>query len=351
MPVNDLRRRLLIAIGAASLPVAAHALDSAEEVEDCAPTATHETTCVKGIFVFECPDSSEVEQINRDTISWQQTPAPGRGELVNSECCYEVKVTSTCAMGCGCAHGRPLIREARPLLAPFSKAAWIDDALPLPEVSGLTMDERGRLGRFWASVAAHEHSSIAAFHRASLELLAHGAPEKLLAATQRAALDEARHARHAFTLASRFAGGPIGPAGLPLGNAMELAADLPALAARVVSEGCVEETMSLLAAERMLAGTQDPAVRFVLTKLVRDERRHVELAWKTVKWAIVAGGEPVAEAVALAFAEARAPVPHDAEPLPARLAAWGAVSDEILCAAASRGLAAVILPVAAQLTA
>ncbi|GDX81909.1 hypothetical protein LBMAG42_37200 [Deltaproteobacteria bacterium] len=350
MATNDLRRRLLIAIGAAALPVAAHALDSAEEVEVCMESEV-ETQCVKGLFLFECPDSSEIEEINRDDIGQTQTPAPGRGELINGECCYEVTVTGTCALGCGCAHGRPLLREAHPLLAGLSHASWIDEALPQPALADLTTAERGRLARFWASVGAHEHSSIAAFHRASLELLAHAAPEKLIAATQRAALDEARHARHAFTLASRFAGATIGPAALPLGGAMELANDLPALAARVVSEGCVEETMSLLAAERMLAGAQDPAVRLVLTKLVRDERRHVELAWKTVKWAIAAGGRPVSEAVAVAFAEARAPVPHDAEPLAPRLAAWGAVADEQLVAVAGHGLAVVIRPVASQLTA
>lgn len=350
MSTQDLRRRLLIAIGAAALPVAAHALDSAEEAEDCM-TSTMETQCVKGVFLFECPDSAEVEEINRDSIGSHRSPVPGRGELINGECCYEVKVTSTCAMGCGCAHGRPLLREARPLLAGFSKASWVDEALPHPALGGLSTEERGRLARFWASVGAHEHSSIAAFHRAALELLAHAAPEKLLAATQRAALDEARHARHAFTLASRFAGATIGPAGLPLGRSIDLAAGLPALAARVVAEGCVEETMSLLAAERMLKGTQDPAVRFILAALVRDERRHVELAWKTVKWAIAAGGRPVAEAVAIAFAEARAPLPHDAEPLSPRLAAWGAVADEHLCAVAARGLATVIRPVAEALTA
>ena len=115
-------------------------------------------------------------------------------------------------------------------------------------------------------MGAHEHSSIAAFHRASLELLAHGAPASLLAATQRAALDEARHARHAFTLASRFVGATIGPGGLPLGAALELAPDGVALAVRVATEGCVEETLSLLAAERMLAGTEDAAVRVVLSQ-------------------------------------------------------------------------------------
>ena len=218
-------------------------------------------------------------------------------------------------------------------------------------MSALPAPLRGRLARFWASVGAHEHSSIAAFHRASLELLALGAPDALLAATQRAALDEARHARHAFTLASRIAGVSIGPGPLPLGAAVELASDLPALAARVVREVCLEETMSLFAAERMLVAATDPAVRRVLAALTRDERRHVELGWRTLRWAIDAGGLPVRRASAAAFAAARPPVPSDPEPLPPNLAVWGAVADEELCLAAAEGLRAVILPVAAALAA
>lgn len=349
MPHSDLRRRLLIAIGAAALPLAAHALDT-EEPED-EMVWVHSTECVKGLFLFECPEAEALEQELRPGGMCPRTVGPGPGMLVDGECCYEVSDALCGALGCGCAHGRPMLREARPLLAGIARTHWIDSTLPAPVLVGLSAPERLRLARFWASVGSHEHSSIAAFHRAALELLAHGAPERLLAATQRASLDEARHARHAFTLASHFAGATIGPAALPLGAAIELAADLPALAARVVTEGCIEETMSLLAAERMLAECRDPAVHRVLVALVRDERRHVELAWKTVRWAIQAGGQVVADAVAIAFAEARAPIPNDPEPLSPRLAAWGAVSDERLCAAAARGLAAVIRPVGERLVA
>ena len=338
----DLRRRLLLAIGVVALPVAAHAFDSAEDAE------VKHTVCIQGDFDTGCPDSADVERLREGDCP--AVPEPGPGTLTNGVCCYEV-VQGTCGMGCSCAHGRPMLRESRPLLAGLATTRWQDASLARPDLSGLNTLERGRLARFWASVGAHEHSSIAAFHRVALELLAHGAPEKLLAASQRAALDEARHARHAFTFASHFAGATIGPAALPLGATVDIATTLEARAVRTVREGCVEETMSLLAAERMLAESRDPAVRHVLSALVRDEKRHVDLAWRTVRWAIDSGGRTVCDAVAVAFAEARAPVPTDAEPLSPRLAAWGAISDERLCHAAAAGLHALIRPVAAQLSA
>ncbi len=346
MAHEDLRRRLLLAIGAIALPIGAQALDSAHDSADEEDGGRRYTQCVKGVFLFECPDSADMEQLTEGYCP--PRPEPGPGALINGECCYEV-VQFDCPPGCGCAHGRPLLREAGPVLAGFARTRWIDASLPLPDLAGLSPAERSRLARFWASVGAHEHSSIAAFHRVALELLAHGAPEPLLAAGQRAALDEARHARHAFTLASAFAGATIGPAALPLGTSMDLAPTLEALAVRTVREGCIEETMSLLAAQRMLAGTRDPAVRRVLVALVRDERRHVDLAWKTVRWAVDVGGAPVRDSVAIAFAEARAPVPTDPEPLSARLSGWGAVSDQHLCEAAAAGLREAIRPVARQL--
>ena len=334
----------MLALGAIALPMGAQALDSADEENG----GIRRTECVRGVFITECPDSADVELLTEGYCP--PAPEPGPGALIAGECCYEV-VQYYCAPGCGCAHGRPLLREARPVLAGFARTRWIDASLPLPNLAGLSPADRGRLARFWASVGAHEHSSIAAFNRVALELLAHGAPERLLAASSRAALDEARHARHAFTLASAFAGATIGPASLPLGSSIELAPTLEALAVRTVREGCIEETMSLLAAERMLAGTRDPAVRRVLAALVRDERRHVDLAWRTVRWALDAGGESVRESVAIAFAEARAPLPTDPEPISPRLAAWGAVSDEHLCEAGASGLRGVIRPVARQLVA
>jgi hypothetical protein len=71
------------------------------------------------------------------------------------------------------------------------------------------------------------------------------------------------------------------------------------IAALTAEEGCVGETLGVLLAEEQLARTTDPLVRSLLVSanIVADERRHAELAWAFVSWAIAQGGEPVRRAV------------------------------------------------------
>jgi hypothetical protein len=54
----------------------------------------------------------------------------------------------------------------------------------------------------------------------------------------------------------------------------------------VIIEGCIGETVSAARAELELEGCTDPAVRRVLTAIARDERRHAQLAWQFVGWAL-----------------------------------------------------------------
>ncbi|MFZ5897429.1 MAG: hypothetical protein ACOY0T_40625 [Myxococcota bacterium] len=70
---------------------------------------------------------------------------------------------------------------------------------------------RNALSDEWARAACFEHASIASFNRFSLELLALGAPGDLVERANRAALDEVRHARLCFALASVYAGDDFGP--------------------------------------------------------------------------------------------------------------------------------------------
>ena len=60
------------------------------------------------------------------------------------------------------------------------------------------------LAKAWLSDALEEHASIAAFARCSMLLLSVAAPPELVAASQRASLDEIAHARDCFALARRF---------------------------------------------------------------------------------------------------------------------------------------------------
>ena len=62
---------------------------------------------------------------------------------------------------------------------------------------------RTQLAMHWEAAATAEHASVAAFARHSMQLMALAAPMQLIRDAHEAALDEIRHARLSFALASR----------------------------------------------------------------------------------------------------------------------------------------------------
>lgn len=276
------------------------------------------------------------------------------------QCCYDVSLTDECCYGSGCpVEGRPLVVDGVSLLAPAVHRAtgWPSDpagprAAPVSEP---TDHERAVLAAMWLRAARQEHASIASFGRFALELLSFGAPPELVAAAHTAALDEIRHARACFALASRYAGEPLGPGAFPLPSAVPLATDLAAFAAAVVEEGCVGETIAALFASEQRAAASDHEVCAALDILSADEARHAELAWAALRWAIAEGGDPVREAAAQAFDRAArrlAAAGGDARDPQVRadvVAAHGRLSGAVFKQVASQALAEVILPCARAL--
>jgi hypothetical protein len=214
-------------------------------------------------------------------------------------CCYWY--------GDGCMKGRPLLDRGAPVVAPVRdgggwarrQAAGAAAIPPAPL--------RDALAQAWLDDALVEHASVAAFARATLELMAVGAPAALLADCQRAALDELRHTEGCLALHERYAGRRVSPGAIPALPARP--ADLARLAVDTFVEGCVAETTATLAATRALASCRDPEVARFLDRLVRDETRHAALAWRTVAWAVGEGGARVADALGAAAA-AIAPAPR-----------------------------------------
>jgi hypothetical protein len=130
---------------------------------------------------------------------------------------------------------------------------------------------------------------------------------------------------------------------------VELAADLSALAASAVAEGCVGETLAAIQAAEQHARAIDPAVRAALATIADDEARHAELAWQSVAWSIARGGESVRRAVRTAFAEAVAGV-RAAEPQSTRgLEAHGRLDADTQRQLLARALDDVVLPCAQAL--
>jgi len=127
-----------------------------------------------------------------------------------------------------------------------------------------------------------------------------GAPPELLAGAHQAALDEIRHARLSFALASHYAGVKLGP------GALQLPSELPPVtllsaATAAAHEGCVSETLAAIEVAEAAELASEPAVRMALAIIAPDEMRHAQLAWTFVRWAIGAGDETMAQAVRVRF--------------------------------------------------
>ncbi len=199
--------------------------------------------------------------------------------------------------------GRPLLDdELASQRAPLQPGeAWLmghvseDSEHNHEAIDALPLALRRRLAALWLDDAGAEHASIASFARATLELLAVGAPPELIFAAQQASLDEVRHARTCFTLAALYAGEAAEPGPLPAPRLRS--PDLLTLACDTFLEGCVGETIAALAALRAARHCQVPAVREALGGIADDEARHAELAWATLAYAVRNGGPEVAAAV------------------------------------------------------
>jgi hypothetical protein len=231
--------------------------------------------------------------------------------------------SSDCCSGVPCNQGYPCTAPAtcvcmymtirRPFLVGSSlrvaeatpRSDWQPGHEALDSAADLDPATAEALGQDWLRDGCEEHASIAAFARFTLHLMSVGAPPEMIVASQRAAVDEVRHARACFALARRYGGRAMGPAPLSLAGAMA-PVTLAEIAALTAEEGCVGETLGALLAEEQLRRTTDPVVRSVLARanIVPDEGRHAELAWSFVAWAIAQGGEPVRRAVAVAIRRA-----------------------------------------------
>jgi hypothetical protein len=170
-------------------------------------------------------------------------------------------------------------------------------------VSGLDPTTCARLAQVWLADALEEHASVAAFARFTMLLLSVGAPPELAVQSQRASIDEVRHAEACFALAARYGGHARGPSPLSLKDALR-PMSLAEIAALTAQEGCVGETLGAVLAREQVSHAVDPAAHRALTRIARDEERHAALAWRFTRWAVLEGGDAVRAVVAQAAEEA-----------------------------------------------
>ena len=212
-----------------------------------------------------------------------------RAKTANT-CCYK-------APRAFCGGGRPLRGDAGPVVAPIVPTwDWSDTALAA--ISGAA--DAALAARFQRD-AQFEHASVASFARASLQLLALGAPPELVRDVHTAALDEIEHARICFALAARRGASGVGPGPLAIERA-PFAVTLEAFVRDTFLDGCVAETVSAVEVRERAHHHVDDVESAALATVADDEDRHAELAWRMLAWAVRTGGEPARAALRSAIA-------------------------------------------------
>lgn len=302
----------------------------------CLPPAP-DGSCPSGADAL--PYVQQFDCIDPD-YEWTTSIVSGPFQDENGQCCYEV-TTEFCGVG------RPLRIDGAPVTAPLKLSAdsretrWIE-AISDIGVDSLSAADRDNLARAWEQDGLLEHASVASFARFSIELMSFAAPADLVALAHEAALDEIRHARACFALASAYRGTPVAPTALPVPGALPLATSLAALARAAVEEGVIGETLASLMAAEEASLTEDPVVRGALEGIAADEARHAELAVRAVVWAMKTGGIEVRTAVTEAFAA----VMYGTVRVPM---VEGRMGREALARVAKRGIADVLAPCAEAL--
>jgi hypothetical protein len=247
--------------------------------------------------------------------------------------------------------GRPLFVDGQSRSAVLGEGkGW--ESLNQLDLTQIDPPIRKKIAEQWARDALFEHASVASFSRFSLHLMAVAAPPHLLDGSHRAALDEIRHAKICFALASAYAGEPLGPGPLPLEGDILGPLDLPTIAVATVREGCIGETIAALEADQAREVAQIVPAKEALSTIAEDESRHAELAWQFVRWAIDVGGKPVRDAVRQAFDEVLsrpAPPVSPADDGDDELERHGRLSDPSKRAVYVAGLNEVIRPAAEAL--
>ena len=130
-----------------------------------------------------------------------------------------------------------------------------------------------------------EHASVASFARHTLQLLSMGAPGSLLTGSQKAALDEIKHAKMCYSIAETFLGDTIQPSTLDVDGSVR-AQSKEEVIQSVINEGCIGETISAVRAQVGSQYAKQPILKGILETIAADETNHAQLAWNTVEWAI-----------------------------------------------------------------
>ncbi|KAL7460879.1 hypothetical protein ACHAXS_001313 [Conticribra weissflogii] len=210
--------------------------------------------------------------------------------------------------------GRPYYDESGTLIvanpkrtctgAPQStrRSEWSIGAFGSTLKTNTNRKSHNHLGLDWSNRALGEHASIASFSAFSIALMTNGAPSFLIEESLKAGLDEIRHAKTSFEIASALLGKEVEPGPLPVSH-ISFDGNLTKMAFAVAQEGCIDETFSAMAAYLEAAYIEDIIqgslgntpysevdlatlswIRDELRIIVEEESKHSSLAWRTLSW-------------------------------------------------------------------
>lgn len=316
--------------------------------------------CACGVYAGHCVDVSWIAGCRTDgdcegkalCLAPQQACQLPEDEChIDADCgpnmeCY---LASEAGRICRTMHevvcGRPFLVDGDARLAPSVRCSgWQEEmseiAMPSDEIL------RAQLAAHFTQMGLMEHASVAAFARFTLQLLSLGAPADLVEASNAAIIDETRHARQAFALASAHARDAVGPGRLPLEGAFD-DTSWQAILEATVREGCIGETRAALEASWAAEQCADPVVREMLQAIARDEGAHAQLAWRVVTWML--GQKPELAALAHSLFESAASRPKGDATRPERARAFGVLSQAELSECWHQAQRDVIAPCAVAL--
>ena len=146
-------------------------------------------------------------------------------------------------------------------------------------------------GLDWTNRALGEYSSIASFAAFAIALMTNNAPPSLIKDALEAAMDEFRHARTSFNMASLLTSENISPGPLPP-TSLSFEQDINSLAIETALQGCIDETLSALiaASEVLTINMNDEHInspelwKEKVIMISKEEARHSALAWRTIHW-------------------------------------------------------------------
>ena len=240
-----------------------------------------------------------------DVILLHEKSKTASNDCQQNVCCY---VWANRGQGNSRRHlvpGRPLSNDDRFSFADaVSAQSWTKTGF-LPDLGlALSTEERATVAAHWLASALAEHASVASFSRASIELMAVGAPIELVRGTAEGASDEIDHAMRCFSVAEAYGSRVASPGPLP--TLKPRPATLEDVARYTFLEGCVHETIASLEAVLLSTMVGSPHLRDILRTIASDEVRHAELAWKILAWCHRKSPETVSQTIRAAIPGIRA---------------------------------------------